>query len=386
MITSVSTAGVAPAASIVEPADTAPTSMPGSPAAAVLPSSGDPLARLAELLGAPPHGASYYKRGHGSTSATKSASLVGAELPGQKGVTIQRELGDPKGYETRNHAIAWARAAGLETAMVVQGKDQRWHAVVTNKVGHDASGGTGKVVSAMQVGKIDAQVYNDLKAAAQKNNDPAAWKAFAAYALGIPQAEINVVRKGETPVHGKVNINLSPDFDAEGKTSGFHPRNPPWVQLGPLAFDRPANAAATLAHEEVHADHHRLTSRLYADYTAQDKSPTNLEFRKWAQVKHGTAIADIVGGYQDGKANAATELAAHVEAARVAFSSGDLVQARTDLNKVATLPNLPLLQTQNESIAVLKQLRDSLSGDARGTFNQVAEKARSGSVMKGLEK
>jgi hypothetical protein len=93
-----------------------------------------------------------------------------------------------------------------------------------------------------------------------------------------------------------------------------------------------------------------------------------------------------VGGYQDGKANAATELAAHVEAARVAFSSGDLAQARTDLQKVATLPNLPLLQTQLESIAVLKALRDSLSGDARGVFNQVAERARENSVMKGLSR
>jgi hypothetical protein len=385
MITSVSAAGAMPA-DLSAPADAAPAPGPQHAAAAIPASSGDPLARLAELLGAPPHAQYSAKSGRGGAAATKSASLVGAELPGQKGVVIQRELGDPKGYETRNHAIAWARACGLDAAMVVQGKDQRWHAVVTNKVAHDASGGTGKVVSAIQIGKIDAEVYKDLKAAAQKHNDPAAWKTFAAYALGVPASEINVVRKGETPVHGKVNINLSPDFNAEGKTSGFHPKNPPWVQLGPLAFDRPANAAATLAHEEVHADHHRLTGKLYADYAAHAKNPTNLGFRTWAQEKHGTPIADIVGGYQDGKANAATELAAHVEAARVAFSSGDLVQARTDLEKVATLPNLPLLQTQLESIGALKQLRDGLSGEARSVFNQVAEKARDGSVLKGLDK
>lgn len=385
MIASVSSAGTMPA-DLSAPAQAPSSTGPQYAAAAIPASSGDPLARLADLLGAPEHAQYRAKGGPAGPAPTKSASLVGAELPGQKGVVIQRELGDPKGYETKNHAIAWARASGLDAAMVVQGKDQRWHAVVTNKVAHDASGGTGKVVSAIQIGKIDPEVYKELRAAAQKNNDPAAWKAFAAYALGVPESEINVVRKGETPVHGKVNINLSPDFDAEGKTSGFHPKNPPWVQLGPLAFDRPANAAATLAHEEVHADHHRLTSRLWSEYTAQDKTPTNLEFRKWAEKKHGTPTADIVGGYQDGKANAATELAAHVEAARVAFSSGDLVQARTDLKKVATLPNLPLLQTQLESIGALKQLRDGLSGDARGVFNQVAEKARDGSVLKGLDK
>jgi hypothetical protein len=385
MITSVSTAGTMPA-DLAAPAEAAPSPGPQHAATATPASGGDPLARLAELLGAPQHAQYKNQGGPGGPAPTKSASLVGAELPGQKGVTIQRELGDPKGYETKNHAMAWARASGLDAAMVVQDNHQRWHAVVTNKVAHDASGGTGKVASAIQVGKIDPDVYKDLKAAAQKNNDPAAWKAFAAYALGIPESEINVVRKGETPADGKVNINLSPDFDAEGKTSGFHPKNPPWVQLGPQAFDRPANAAATLAHEEVHADHHRLTSKLWGQYTAQDKTPTNLEFRKWAQEKHGTPTADIVGGYQDGKANAATELAAHVEAARVAFSSGDLVQARTDLRKVATLPNLPLLQTQLESIGALKQLRDGLSGDARTAFNEVAEKAREGSVLKGLNK
>jgi len=37
--------------------------------------------------------------------------------------------------------------------MVVLGSDKRWHAVETNKVGHDAGGGSGKVTSAIQVGR-----------------------------------------------------------------------------------------------------------------------------------------------------------------------------------------------------------------------------------------
>ena len=138
MISSVSAAGTTPA-DLHAPADPAPRPAGPQQFAAALPhADSNPLARLAELLGKPEHTLYGDRGGPKGGAPTKSASLVGAELPGQKGVTIQRELGDPKGYETKNHALAWARAAGHEHAMVVQGKDQRWHAVVTNKPGHDA--------------------------------------------------------------------------------------------------------------------------------------------------------------------------------------------------------------------------------------------------------
>jgi hypothetical protein len=178
-----------------------------------------------------------------------------------------------------------------------------------------------------------------------------------------------------------VNINLSPDFNAEGKTAGFDPKRPAWVQLGPLAFDRPANACATLAHEEVHAEHRRKTGELYDRY--QHSAHGKDTFRQWAAKHLDVRLADIVAGYEDGT-SAATELEAHVEAARVSFASGDLAQARTDLHKVATLPNMPLLQTQLPSIEALKKLRDSLPTDARKVFNDVAKTAKSGTVLKGL--
>jgi hypothetical protein len=301
---------------------------------------------------------------------------------------IQRSLGDPKGYETRNHALAWARAIGSDKAMVVLGSDKLWHAVETNKVGQSASGGTGKVASAILVGKIDPATYESLKNAAMEKNDPEKWKTFAAYALGLPRDEINIVRAGDTPSNKHVNINLTRDFDAEGKTAGFDPAKPPWVQLGPKAFDRPANACATLAHEQVHAEHHTIARELFAKYTDyQHKHPHSKEsFRDWAakQVKTAQDVrtAEIVAGLYDG-AHAATEVEAHIEAAKVAFASGDLVQARTDLTKVATLPNLPAQrQTSDLSIAVLKNLRSGLSGDALKVFDEVAAKAPSRSVLR----
>ncbi len=361
----------------------------------------DPLAKLMELLGSAPMQTLYAGNGgqRGGTAVKKTDPLVGTELPGQKGVVIQRSFGDPKGYDTRDHALAWARAMGSDNAMVVQDKNKRWHAVETSQVGKSVPGSKGDVISALQVGKVDPAVYEDLRKKAMEKNDPEKWKDFAAYALGVPRDEIHVVTGNMEPSRTKVNINLTRDFNAEGRTSGFDPAKPPWVQLGPSAFDRPANACATLAHEEVHADHHRMTKPLYEKYQQyKDSHPKSKEsFREWAvneaskvaraeksdpmKVFQAYRRAEIVAGMQDGTFGA-TELEAHVDAAKLAFASGDLVQARTDLNKVRTLPVMPSAQTQEVSIAVLKDLKAGLSGKALEVFNEVARTAPPNTVLR----
>jgi hypothetical protein len=361
----------------------------------------DPLAKLVELLGVAPMQRLYAGNGGpgGGTAVKKADPLVGTELPGQKGVVIQRSFGDPKGYDTRNHALAWARAMGSDKAMVVQGNDKRWHAVETSQIGQSVASGKGDVLSAIQVGKVDPALYEDLRKKATAKNDPEKWKDFASYALGVPRDEIHIVTGDTEPSRTMVNINLTRDFNAEGKTAGFDPAKPPWVQLGPAAFDRPANACATLAHEEVHADHHRMTKPLYEQYWHyKDGHPkSNESFRQWAmneankvaktekadpmKVFQAFRRADVVAGMQDGTFGA-TELEAHVEAAKLAFATGDLVQARTDLNKVRTLPVMPSQQTKEVSIAVLKKLKDGLSGDALKVFNDVAKAAPTNNVLR----
>jgi len=362
---------------------------------------GDPLAKLVELLGAAPMQHLYAGNGGrgGGTAVKKADPLVGTELPGQKGVVIQRSFGDPKGYDTRDHALAWARAMGSDKAMVVQDKHKRWHAVETSQVGQSVASGKGDVLSVIQVGKVDPAVYEDLRKKAMAKNDPEKWKDFASYALGVPRDEIHIVTGDKEPSRTKVNINLTRDFNAEGKTAGFDPAKPPWVQLGPAAFDRPANACATLAHEEVHADHHRMTKPLYEQYQHyKDSHPKSKEsFREWAmneankvakaeksdpmKVFQAFRRAEIVAGMLDGTFGA-TELEAHVEAAKLAFASGDLAQARTDLNKVRTLPVMPSAQTKEVSIAVLKELKAGLSGDALKVFNEVAKTAPANNVLR----
>ena len=361
----------------------------------------DPLAKLAALFGVAPMQRLYADNGGhgGGTAVKKTDPLVGIELPGQKGVVIQRSFGDPKGYDTRNHALAWARAMGSDKAMVVLGKDKRWHAVETSQVGKSVPSGKGDVLSAVQVGKVDPAVYEDLRKKAMEKNDPEKWKDFASYALGVPRDEIHIVTGNTEPSRTKVNINLTRDFNAEGRTAGFDPAKPPWVQLGPAAFDRPANACATLAHEEMHADHHRMTKPLYEQYQHyKDSHPKSKEsFRQWAmneankvakadksdpmKVFQAFRRAEIVAGMQDGTFGA-TELEAHVEAARLAFASGDLQQARTDLNKVRTLPVMPGQQTQEVSIAALKELKAGLSGDALKVFNDVVRAAPTNNVLR----
>ncbi len=382
-------------------ADDAAAPRAEAPGAAVV-SNDDPLAKLVELLGSAPMQRLYGGNGgHGGGTAVKKADpLVGTELPGQKGVVIQRSFGDPKGYDTRDHALAWARAMGSDKAMVVQDKNKRWHAVETSQVGQSVASGKGDVLSAIQVGKVDPAVYEDLRKKAMEKNDPEKWKDFASYALGVPRNDIHIVTGNTEPSRTKVNINLTRDFNAEGKTAGFDPAKPPWVQLGPAAFNRPANACATLAHEEMHADHHRMTKPLYEQYQHyKDSHPKSKEsFREWAMneankvakaEKSGDPMkifqafrrAEIVAGMQDGTFGA-TELEAHVEAAKLAFASGDLQQARTDLNKVRTLPVMPGPQTQEVSIAALKELKASLSGDALKVFNEVAKAAPANNVLR----
>ena len=360
----------------------------------------DPLAKLVELLGSAPMQRLYADNGGrgGGTAVKKTDPLVGTELPGQKGVVIQRSFGDPKGYDTRDHALAWARAMGSDKAMVVQDEKHRWHAVETSQVGRSVPSSKGDVLSAIQVGKVDPAVYEDLRKKAMEKNDPEKWKDFASYALGVPRNDIHIVTGNTEPSRTKVNINLTRDFNAEGRTAGFDPAKPPWVQLGPAAFDRPANACATLAHEEVHADHHRMTKTLYGQYQhyKADHPKSKESFREWVMTEANKVAkkesdpmkvfqayrrAEVVAGMQDGT-HGATELEAHVEAAKLAFASGDLVQARTDLNKVRTLPVMPGPQTQEVSIAVLKELKAGLSGDALKVFNEVAKAAPANSVLR----
>ena len=142
-----------------------------------------------------------------------------------------------------------------------------------------------------------------------------------------------------------------------------------------------------------------MTKPLYEQYQHyKDSHPKSKEsFRDWAmneankvakteksdpmKVFQAFRRAEVVAGMQDGTFGA-TELEAHVEAAKLAFASGDLVQARTDLNKVRTLPVMPSQQTKEVSIAVLKELKDGLSGDALKVFNDVAKAAPTNNVLR----
>ena len=317
----------------------------------------------------------------GMKTLPPSDKLAGTPVAGQKGVFVQKTLGDSAGYESKNHAIAVARAVGSDRAMVVQDSKKQWHAVETN-----VPGTTSK--TAVFVGKVDQKQYDALRAAAQKNNDPEKWKDFASFALGVPRDEINVIGKDGKPLPNKVNINLSPDFDAEGRTSVFDPKKPETIQLGPLAFDNPANAVSTLAHEEVHAKHSRMTAPRYAAYQADTKKGKD-DFRTWnAKNSHpktleGWRDVEIINGEMDGS-HAGTELMAHFEASKVSASSGNLAQLKIDLQKLNTLDALPTPQAQIATEKEIKAFRDSLPADQRAVFDEVAKTAGRNSILKGM--
>ncbi|MCC7182685.1 MAG: hypothetical protein IT509_03845 [Rhodocyclaceae bacterium] len=357
--------------------------------------------RADALFGSPPQLQSFYadKNGGGghaqarsqgrahaapSQSSQLKSKVEGQPVPG--GGKVAGEVGDPKGYETKNHALAWARTIGSDKAMVVKDAGGRWHAVVADKVAKGGTSTSGTVREAVPAGKgIEKGEFDTLRAAARaadaRVSDPKhtdadvaardlAWKTLASKTLGVDIADINIVTSGK-PVEGKVNINLSKGFDAEGRTANYD--QPGWVQLGPAAFDQPANALSTWAHEEVHLAHHDETARLYQQYQGDPKNTGPGGFRDWLVRRPGIDPnkAEVIAGYQGGS-TAATELAAHLEAVKVSFAAGDYDQARTDLTTLGNLKNLPTERLQMQAQSELVKFRNGLKdARARQVFDDI---------------
>ena len=98
MIRPVSAGGVPPTDLAAPAAPTADATASPHTADALMAHTGDPLAKLFELIGAAPHQQRLYGKHDGGAQGTQvrqTDPLVGTELPGQKGVVIQRSLGNP---------------------------------------------------------------------------------------------------------------------------------------------------------------------------------------------------------------------------------------------------------------------------------------------------
>jgi len=342
------------------------------------------LTHAVQQAGRSPHIALSPKKGR-AAPAPGSLKLDGVLLGtdrNAKEVRVKREVGGTRGYDDRLQAIAVARLAQAEPAVVALGLDGKWHALeATAELAEIALGPNIPFVavhtlpsragidpSRQRVADLEAKLAK-LDAMEQEwKTDPKFRQAVrgakppfpeaiqeerektlqeltlangkrASLILGVRESEIQFIRtvSGRTP--GKVNIVGSP---AQGSSGGQH--GPVGGQTGFEAglasaftidlpkLDDPAGAQTTLFHEVQHLKDWEFTQEWIKRYQEETKrtfvkeAPGLAPFREWldAQVKRrrltSAEMELVIMQTQD--ASAYTEARANVRTFLAALQAG----------------------------------------------------------------
>ena len=325
---------------------------------------------------------------------------------------IEGVYGPADGYASRFEAVAIARLLDSSAAMVVQDANGRWHAVKTNFAMDSAPSiamSEHPLRSLEPIGRLDPGAFEllkqDVRAATTAEERIAAYRRLAAATFGVRPEEIAVILQGDARVEGKINVNLSPDFDAAGRLGAagdpghFVPGLPSATELGPDAFENPHRAFSVLLHEEIHAGHYRAAQERYAEYAKTDKTPTVAEFETWVTARADTESRALKGAEQKiavwdeamtiggiaGDRLAATEAHAYLGSFMTTLSGGtpEHVEAATaelltyggalGSSKVA----VPNGQTQEALFDQLERFYQSLPESQRGAFDTALATAAS---------
>jgi hypothetical protein len=239
----------------------------------------------------------------------KAAGFAGMTLgknAANQPVVVKREVGSPKGYDDRFQATAVARMFKADPAVVVQGKDGKWHALETT------AGFNSGPVSNAQLVTYGVPSSADIPAARQKldsirarlaeiNNLQSNGKnsksleeeesklvgeltkarvTFVALVLGVPESDVNLIRNSMGRAAGKVNINADPSAAqsasgrhgaAQGQSADFTADRVTAIEItaGRIDQDR---AAGTLFHEVIHLKDHDLAQKWVKKYEAAGRT------------------------------------------------------------------------------------------------------------------
>jgi hypothetical protein len=128
-------------------------------------------------------------------------------------VRVKREVGSSSGYDERLQAIAVARLAGAEPAVVVLGYDRKWHAFETTA--NFYGGGTSADIPAHAVYGLPSSAAIE-ETQKSRPNSP----FLASLVFGVPESEIQMNRSSYGRAPGKVNLN--PQLNAPGQPGGTH--------------------------------------------------------------------------------------------------------------------------------------------------------------------
>lgn len=253
-----------------------------------------------------PSGDLYVGNGRGAHRATRKRkgwvgkTLATGSIDGKyHRVTVEKMLGDPKGYA--NEAQAFAAAAGHDKASAVFRHNGRWYAVGTNvaKNGLDETAGrryrrTPADIAGLRFVNLSATktTYAGELAKARGAKTMAAaekhWRNAAALALGVPPSKIHIVHRADAgdSKPGMINIALHRNFQSNGQLvdtdsgNGGGPRldgdkgmPKRAVVLGTNVFrsDGGWKARETLMHEATHLENVDRTAAHYQRYMRSPK-------------------------------------------------------------------------------------------------------------------
>jgi LysM repeat protein len=311
-----------------------------------------------------PRGPSVTTKARGAQGALSVGTRLGVNGKGEK-VDIKREVGSPKGYDTKWQAMAVARLGGAEPAAVVL-IGNKWHAVETTasidakftaadatQVIHGMPSSVDIAAAQKQVKSLQARL-EQLKSmeqtpAVRQESDQvlkdltAANLRRASLVLGVPESDIKFQTSPSSREPGVINIvpDRGPNAPAgsHGPVAGqggeyeFKPGMLAAFDIKYATLDDAAWAQLTLFHEVEHENHWEMAQEWVRKYEKETGRPFIREglqyFKKWiedqaAKVKpprlskaDADLIVDVAGNF-DGM----TEARANIRQALLAYQLG----------------------------------------------------------------
>ncbi|MBL8956140.1 MAG: hypothetical protein JNK82_35530 [Myxococcaceae bacterium] len=210
-------------------------------------------------------------------STEKPSPVLGKEVA--NGVFVKQSYSPVEGHRTKEQALAAARMSGADNAMAVKDRDGRWHAVAATKPVKAEAAKAGVAT----LHDCPPAAYASMHKAAMAETDfakkEAQLKKLASITYGVPEDDIKVLKVGDAPEAGKINISLDKDMQGAGQlTSGcncgkshenFNAGDKDKKYAVTVRADQladPKKAAGVMFHELTHAEDYRRAQDVYAAY------------------------------------------------------------------------------------------------------------------------
>jgi hypothetical protein len=277
-----------------------------------------------------------------ASSGSEGSPFVGTRLSQtshNEEVRVRREIGAIAGYEDRIRATAVARMGGAEPAVVVKGRDGRWHALETT-VPYDGGAWADNYLVRDIVPLPSLKPLEELKADRSKK------RQWAAVFLGFREDEVKLIEDSsarEARFMANVNDRLSgtglhgQELPPSADHKYFVMNRKTAIEIRLAGQKSPKDAGSTLFHEQVHRADYELTQVWAARYykTPDDVMSRNPYFTKWL-LKQPLPAADaiVVADILD-EAPVSTEARAYVRTFLAATEAGAYDVAEREIMTLA---------------------------------------------------